>query len=155
MVFEPLDDIYKTMPVPESGSSFPLAGLFDAEVVLWQDFEYEATTLNWLDLLRLLVGEKIGIRLPGSPNIPFRNEAPVFYTAMTKLHLNRGQRAQLEKKNQAMDERFKTRYWSVPLPMASRKPDFPKCARCFASFMLDNDAAWHRAHTVSPGGTWL
>ena len=62
MLFEPIDDIYEAMPAPESGSTFPLSGLLDSEVVLWQDFEYEAKTLNFQDLLRLLVGEKVGVR---------------------------------------------------------------------------------------------
>ena len=44
-----------------------------------------------------------------------------------------------------------TREWKVPLPMASRKPDYPKCAKCFASFMLDSDAEWHRATAAGRG----
>jgi hypothetical protein len=122
-----------------------------AEVVLWQDFEYEATTLNWVDLLRLLVGEKIGVRCPGAANVSFRNKSPVFYTAMAKMHIGGRNRAHVDKKNQAMDERFTIRTWTRPLPLARRQPDFPKCSRCFASFMLDNDAAWHRR----TAGTWL
>ena len=79
----------------------------------------------------------------------------MFYTAMAKVEMSHGPWAKRVSKNQAMDERLKIHYWSNPLPMASRKPDFPKCARCFSAFVLDNDAAWHRAHAPSPGGTWL
>ena len=43
-----------------------------------------------------------------------------------------------------MDERFTIRTWTVPFPKNRRKPDFPSCASCFASFALDNDAAWHQ-----------
>ena len=89
MLFEPMEDIYETMPAPESGSTFPLSGLIGAEVALWQDFEYEAKTLNFQDMLRLLVGEKIGVRSPGTKNIRYKNTAPGFYTAMTKSRRSR------------------------------------------------------------------
>ena len=47
------------------------------------------------------------------------------------------------------------REWKVVLPIASCKPDFPKCAKCFASFMLDNDAQWHRTRAGAGGGVFL
>ena len=155
MLFEPIDDIYEAMPAPESGSTFPLSGLLDAEVVLWQDFEYEAKTINFQDLLRLLVGEKVGVRSPGSVNIKHKNTAPVFYSAMQKIKTHTGSKETVERKNKAMDERFVIREWKVVLPIASRKPDFPKCAKCFASFMLDNDAQWHRTRAGAGGGVFL
>ena len=145
MIFKPLDDIYKTMAPPESGSSFPLSALLDAEVLLWQDFEFEASTIQFSDLLRLLVGEKIGIRLPGSQNVPFKNSSPLFYTSNQKIATFRMPAANAMKKNQAMDERFAVRVWSRSLPLAERQADFPTCAPCFANFMLDSDAAFHAA----------
>ena len=33
--------------------------------------------------------------------------------------------------------------------------DFPKCAKCFASFMLDNDSEWHRASAAASGTVFL
>ena len=53
-------------------------------------------------------------------------------------------------KNQALDERFTTRIWTKPLPLEQRKSDFPHCAKCFASFMLDNDAAIRAAREMQP-----
>ena len=43
--------------------------------------------------------------------------------------------------NSAMSERFKTRFWTRPLPRAGRVPDFPRCGHCFAKFILDNVTA--------------
>ena len=40
--------------------------------------------------------------------------------------------------NKAMNERFKTRRWHTALPEQGRLPKFPHCARCYASFVLDN-----------------
>ena len=153
MILQPLESIYKTMPPPEDGSSFPLSGLVDAEILLWQDFEYQSKTLNFTDLLRLLVGERIGVRIPGQKNISCNNTSPLFYSALEKITpCRRAPALTFNRKAQAMDERFTIRQWARPLPLERRKADFPHCAACFASFMLDNDAAWH---LQQDGGVWL
>ena len=147
MIFQPLESIFRSMPPPEDGSSFPLAGALDAEVLLWQDFEYSPGTLNFMDLLRLLVGERVGVRIPGEPNRHFNNTSPLFYTALEKItpQMRGVAGANFARKLRAMDERFTLRLWSRPLPHERRVPDFPHCGPCFASFMLDNDTAWHSA----------
>ena len=48
MILQPLELICQTMPPPEDGSSLPLAALLDAETTLWQDFEYNHKTLNFM-----------------------------------------------------------------------------------------------------------
>ena len=70
MILQPFEAIFRTMPPPEDGSTFPLSGALDAEILLWQDFEYNPGTLQFMDLLRLLVGERIGVRLPGAAAAP-------------------------------------------------------------------------------------
>ena len=153
MILQPLESIFKTMPPPEDGSSFPLSGLVDAEILLWQDFEYQSKTLNYTDLLRLLVGERIGVRIPGQVNVSCNNSSPLFYSALEKITpCHRSSALTFSRKAQAMDERFTIRQWTSPLPLCHRKADFPHCAACFASFMLDNDVAWHQQQG---GGVWL
>ena len=147
-ILQPLESIFCTLPPPQEGSSFPLSGLPDAEILLWQDFEFHPNTMSFMDLLRLLVGERIGIRIPGQKNVSFNNRAPLFYSALEVIappaHPARRASAEHQRKVQAMGERFVIRHWSVPLPMNRRVPDFPQCASCVASFVLENDAAWHR-----------
>ena len=146
MILQPLETIYRTMPPPEDGSTFPLAGIVDAEVMLWQDFEYNSHTLNYMDLLRVLVGERVGVRIPGERNASVNNTAPFFYSALEKIAPNqRMTHVAYARKSLAMDERFVIRQWGRPLPMTRRVADFPHCAPCFAGFMLDNDASFHRA----------
>ena len=87
------------------------------------------------------------MRSPCSSNIKHENKAPVFYTSMTKIQLLYGRADIVKRKNKAMDERFTIREWNTVLLLHARKPDFPKCAKCFASFVLDNDAAWHSVGT--------
>ena len=142
MILQPLELICQTMPPPEDRSSLPLAALLDAEITLWQDFEYNHKTLNSSDLLRLVVGERIGVRLPGALNTGFNNTAPIFYSALQPITPPRWAEV-YDKKVTAMNDRFLIRAWRVALPSARRVHDFPHCARCFASFVLDNDAAWH------------
>jgi hypothetical protein len=141
MILQPLEMIFKTMPPPEDGSTFPLASLLEAEIVLWQDYEYNQKTLNFNDLLRMAVGEKIGVRIPGSINSNFNNSAPIFYSALQRITPPRWAEA-YDKKVIAINDRFTVREWSNPLPHHRRQNDFPHCAPCFASFILDNDAAW-------------
>ena len=154
MILQPLESIFRSMPPPEDGSTFPWAGALDAEIFLWQDFEYSAKTMNFMDMLRAFVGERIGVRLPGEKNRKFNNTCPLFYSGLQKIApTSRGLTASsFTKKAKAMDERFTLRQWDQPLPMHLRIPNFPHCARCFSAFMLDNDAAWH---LPSEHGVWL
>merc|ERR1712012_412895 len=55
-VFEGLDLIFRVCGAPERDSSFPLAGLLDAEVLLWQEFTWEAKLCAFEDLLSLTAG---------------------------------------------------------------------------------------------------
>ena len=146
-ILQPLESIFHTLPPPQEGSTFPLSGLPDAEILLWQDFEFHPGTMSFMDMLRLLVGERVGIRIPGQQNVSFNNKAPLFYSALQKIAPpgQPARRASMEyqRKVQAMDERFTIRNWAIPLPLNRRVPDFPQCAKCFASFVLENDAAWH------------
>lgn len=147
MIFQPMESIFRTMPPPEDGSTFPLSGIVDAEIMLWQDFEYSQHTLHFMDLLRLLVGERVGVRIPGEKNVNVNNGTPLFYSALEKISPPlRSAPTAYQRKATAMDERFTIRTWMRPLPMEKRVADFPHCARCFSAFMLDNDSAWHIAH---------
>ena len=154
MILQPLEKIFRSMPPPEDGSTFPLSGALEADILLWQDFEYNPGTLQFNDLLRLLVGEQVGVRLPGEKNRNFNNNAPLFYSGLDEiLPSARGVKPRTyQRKVVAMHERFTVRTWNIPLPMDRRVANFPHCPRCFAAFMLDNDAAWHAAQH---GLVWL
>ena len=119
-----------------------MLALLDTEIILWQDFEYNHSNFNSSDLLRLVLGERIGVRLPGALNTGFNNTAPIFYSALQPITPPRWAEV-YDKKVTAMNDRFLMRTWRVALPSARRVHDLPHCTRCFASFVLDNDAAWH------------
>ena len=137
-VFEALDLIYEVSGKPQRESSFPFAGVLDAEVLLWQEFTWTAQLCAFEDLLSLMAGEKFGIREPNKKPRQFRNTSPMFYTAWEPLTFRGKDPHMMATYNQAMGERFKTRRWTRPLPAEGRLPKFPHCACCFAKFILTN-----------------
>ncbi len=137
-IFDSLDCIFKVMGKPERGSSFPLAGMMDAHILVWQDYCHHDSTMLFEDILSLSVGESIEIRVPHSRNVRHRNTAPMFYTSQQELRVQRRDAALSEQLNAAMAERFCTRIWQMPLPLSERLPNFPRCGRCCAAFFLLN-----------------
>ena len=77
-----------------------------------------------------------------APNMEWRNRAPMFYTAARPIFGRFPTPEETALKNAAMAERFKIRNWYVPIPPASRRPDFPRCGRCFAEFFLGNSFSY-------------
>ena len=138
MIFEPFDSIFSVMGKPEGKSSFPLANIMDAHVLLWQEYKHKDSIVLFEDLLAVCAGERIEIRLPHTKNRSHRNLAPLFYTCNTELHVVRADPVEMNRLNGAMQERFCTRRWLKPIPMESRRADFPRCGCCCAKFLLLN-----------------
>lgn len=137
-VFESLRKIYKVSAKPEVGSTFSLAGILDAEVLLWQEFEWDPKGVAFNDLLAVLAAEQVGIRQPGTKQQEHCNHAPMFYTSWQALTMTCRDQRRMGNLNGAMGERFKTRWWMRPLPMQGRIAPYPQCGRCFAKFLLEN-----------------
>ena len=89
----------------------------------------------------MMAGEKFGVRVPGARPVQHRNRAPMFYTAWEPLTMMSRNPQKQQTLNQAMQERFKTRAWTRPLPAQGRIPNFPKCGPCFAAFILQHAVA--------------
>lgn len=141
-LFEPLLHIFRVGSKPERNCSFPLSSIVDAEVLLWQDFVYSRQVCAFEDLLNILVGEQIAIRLPGHRPVNHRNTAPMFYTARAPLEYHSRDACEAAEQTAAMAERFITRRWTRPLPLHLRRPDFAACGACFARFVLESEAQW-------------
>ena len=137
-VFEALPCVYKVCAKPQRECTFALAGVLDAEVLLWQEWAWERKTVAWEDMLSLLCGENLGIRLPSAPPVTHKNAAPMFFTAWAPLRMRCADMEQMITMNRAMTERFKTRVWTRPLPMQGRYPTFPQCGCCFGKYILEN-----------------
>ena len=135
-VFEGLDLVFAVCGKPERDNTFPLAGILDAEVLLWQEFTWDPKLCAFEDLLSLTAGERFGIREPHKKPRQFRNTSPMFYTAWAPLQYRGRAADQVQVYNDAMAERFTTRRWTRPLPRENRLPKFPQCARCMSTFLL-------------------
>ena len=102
----------------------------------WQDYNHDDKSLAFEDLLALLVGETLAVRVPNNPNVEHRNKAPMFFTSNSPLMTGRTDPLAMQYLNTAMGERFNTRCWKIPLPQNARVTNFPKCARRCATFYL-------------------
>lgn len=145
MLFEWMDQVFRVSGKPQRENSFALAGVLDAEVLLWQEFSYNKKAFAFEDLLSVLAGEQVEIRVPNARPVPHKNTAPMFYTARAPLSYKTQDMEEMADYNQAVSERFTTRRWATPLPMSERRMDFPACAPCAAKFFLENAAAHSRA----------
>ena len=137
MVFEAFDEIFQVMGKPEAKSTFPLAGVLDAQILVWHEYKHKDSIVLFEDLLALTVGERMGVRVPHKKNVPHRNTAPLFYTSNSVLKVVREDVVEMTRLNAAMAERFRTRYWVRPIPPACRIKNVPRCGRCCALFYMD------------------
>jgi len=138
MVFEPFDDIFHVMGKPDSKSTFPMSGIIDAHTLVWQEYYHKDKIVLFEDLLAVLAGERLEIRVPHRKNHSHRNTAPMFYSSNSLLAVRRDDPEQMQRLNTAMCERFIIRRWNVPIPFNCRQTDFPRCGRCCANFLLLN-----------------
>ena len=61
MLFEWIDQVFTVCGTPERECTFPLAGILDADVLLWNEFVYNKKHLAFESLLNVLA-----VRMPGT-----------------------------------------------------------------------------------------
>jgi hypothetical protein len=138
MLIEPLEKVFKAVGKPQKNSSFPLANIGDCDLLLWQDYKHHEPTVSFTDLLSVLVGESVEVRLPGERNEKVRNVAPMLYSGRAPLSSSfhdLGERAEYD---EMMMERFTTFFFTNPIPKAVRRADHPHCGKCCAEFYGSN-----------------
>ena len=150
MLLEPFVQIFAVAGKPQKGSSFPLAGLLTADVILWQDYKHHEPTLSFTDLLSLVVGESVDVRIPGEVGVPFRNKAPMFYSGRGPIAFTTQDQGEKDDYNEMMGERFTVFHFGRGLPKEERSPNFPQCGRCCALFFLTHGAPAAGASALLP-----
>ena len=108
----------------------------EAQLLVWNEWKHNDSIVLFEDLLALIKGELMEIRVPCKKNVPHRNTAPLFFTSNSPLYVVRQDPSAMVKLNTAMNEAFCTRVWAIPLPKAERIANFPRCGRCCANFFL-------------------
>ena len=142
----------------QRGSTFPLTNVMGADVLLWQDYSHDEGTVAFSDLLGMLTGESIGIRIPGRVNAKFRNKAPLFYSGRAEIQCYLRDPNATVTFNEMMSERFTLFQFVEPLPKADRVA-ITQCAACYAKFVLTGDlsgpSAASSSATASTGLTFV
>ena len=104
-LLEPLDAVFRTAAKPEAGSTFALANILGADILLWQDYQHDERTMRFSDLLSLFVGEAINVRRPGAVGKNHANECPCFYSGRTPIQAQVADAGAADELNLMMDER--------------------------------------------------
>ena len=153
-LLEPLDLIFKAAAKPQRGSTFPLSRVPEAEILLWQDYAHDEGTLAFSDLLALLTGEAVDLRMPGQLNVTCRNLAPLFMSGRTELEPMAKFTEKGLQLSQMMADRFTVFRFSQPIPRETQQADWPKCGKCAATFFIrhgqldaSSAAQGHAGHT--------
>jgi len=135
-LLEPLEKCFPVAAKPQAGSTFPLANVLHADLILWQDYEHDEKTLRFTDLLSLFVGETVGVRLPGQLNQQYKNRAPTFYSGREPIRSSHRQAAAAREQDRMMSERFTLFHFTRPLPHEMRDAAWRHCGRCAAAWYL-------------------
>ena len=61
MIFESMDAIFAVMGKPEGKSTFPLAGVLEAQMMVWHEYKHKDSIVLFEDLLALTVGERFEV----------------------------------------------------------------------------------------------
>ena len=59
LLFEPFDQIFAVMGRPDSNSTFPMARVLNACLLLWEEYKNKDGIVLFEDFLALLVGERM------------------------------------------------------------------------------------------------
>lgn len=138
-LLEPLQAVFETAAKPQKGSTFPLSRVPQADILLWQDYHHDEGTIAFCDLLALLVGEGLDIRMPGQLNVKCRNEAPMFMSGRTELQPANKFSEKGEQLFKMMSDRFTV--FNFTKPLIGQDAKWPQCGRCAASFFLARGTA--------------
>ena len=138
MLIEPLEKVFTAVGKPQKNSSFPLANIGGCDLLLWQDYKHHEPTVSFTDLLSILVGESVEVRLPGEKNEKVRNVAPMLYSGRVPLSSSFHDLGERTEYDEMMMERFTTFFFTNPIPKAARRPDHPHCGKCCAEFYGSN-----------------
>ena len=115
-VFEDLNLIFNTSGKPARDSSFPLSGILGTDVLLLQEFSWSAKICAFEELLQMLAGERLAVRVPCARPVQHRITASMFYTAWAPLGVTGMDASRPYNLNTAVAERFTTRTWARPHP---------------------------------------
>ena len=142
-LFKGLKEIFFTNERPDGGS-YQLEDLLGKELVILNDFEYDASAKDWMSwgyLKNFLEGGSIPVARPKNRggNELFSGTAPVLMTAPQEVTLKRYGKEVLKERNQ-MDARILYRYLQHEIAEEDRQEVTTYCGHCTAKVFLEGKA---------------
>lgn len=128
----PLAEIYNTHYKPPATTSFPLIGVFDYEILLWQDYRVGGDKVAWHELLSLFEGDTVHVAMPQSQVLGHRDEKmllPIFLSSSGRLL---GPDAE---QTEHMNNRVNYLQLAHAMPAAEIRK-IAACGPCFGRFVL-------------------
>ena len=132
--------IYSSFSPPDAKKpgNFPLSGMESAEVLVWNDmdYEYQDAVCSWSFFKNLLDGPTLSgpLNLPQQGNIglgvKMTSDAPWFGSAFRRLSLTGADGRTVPGENKQMDNRI--RYISMNEPLPESERGVAPCKTCFA-----------------------
>ena len=139
-LLNPLNVLYNTFSNPASSSS-AWVGAESAEIIFLNDFRWSPQVLAWHDMLLLLEGQTVHLPAPKShfaKDLVFDADTPIFCTGKHELIFIKAGCID-EKETEMMRVRWRIFSFFSQIPEHEQR-DVPPCPRCFASFILDDNA---------------
>lgn len=139
-LFGGFEEVFQTYTRPEGGS-YQLETLLDKELVLLNDFEYDAKAKDWMPwqyFKNFLEGRPVSVALPknrGGDKL-FTAKVPVLMTAPQEVTLKRYGHEDFREKEQ-MDRRILYRYCTYSIPQGERQEVSQHCGHCTAKLYLE------------------
>jgi hypothetical protein len=125
---------------PSAGDTFPLQGLEQKVLGVWQDWRVETSPVPWDTLLLVLEGESVTCAVKGLPSVICHHPPPMVITAQKRIaHLDGS-----EVERQAFVNRFALR-WHLKKPLERKDEQLKlcyKCTGCYARWIRHNAAQY-------------
>ena len=132
----------RTFLRPNRGDTFPLQGLEQHLVGVWQDWRLATSPIPWDTLLLLLEGESVSAAVKGGAPVIVHHPPPFIITSQGKVVPKTAKGEPDEAERLAFNNRFGLRWHlRVPLPSSMRDPMLKLCYGCIGCY-----ARWIEEH---------
>lgn len=134
-ILNPLSSVYTTFCNPAC-TSFAWVGAEDAECIFLNDFRWSSQIIPWHDFLLMLEGQMVHLPAPKThyaKDIVFDKDTPIF-CKQPIIFIKNGVIDQRE--TDMMAVRWKIFHFNVRIAEQNQK-EIPKCAKCFATLILE------------------
>ena len=139
-ILKPLGLIFECFMNPAK-DKFAWVGANEAEIILLQDFRWDADTIAWKTFLLLLEGEMTKLPAPKnyfSKDICITSDIPIFATSKEIIRFKGPNNLRDDREDTMMAHRWKNFHFFMGIHEEDQI-DIKPCARCFAELILNGE----------------